>query len=88
MANNSIKATGNKPLRFFAKVGCPRALFLAFSTPLRSVENAAVERELLPSALLRENQEFETDAPPGHRSTAALCFTSHIVCLDKEEVLL
>jgi hypothetical protein len=43
-----------------------------FSTPLRSVENAAVERELLPSAPLRENQEFETDAPPGHRSTAAL----------------
>ena len=35
-------------------------------------ENAAVERELLPSATLRENQEFETDAPSGHRSTAAL----------------
>jgi hypothetical protein len=44
----------------------------SFSTPLRSVENAAVERELLPSTPLRENQEFETDAPPGHRSTAAL----------------
>ena len=25
-----------------------------------------------PSASLRENQEFETDAPPGHCSTAAL----------------
>jgi hypothetical protein len=31
MPNNSIKATGNKPLRFFARVGCPRALFLSLS---------------------------------------------------------
>jgi hypothetical protein len=38
------------------------SLTFAFSTPLRSVENAAVERELLPSSPLRENQEFETDA--------------------------
>ncbi len=42
------------------------------------MENAAVERELLPSAPLRENQEFETDAPPGHRSTAALSVTKYI----------
>ena len=27
---------------------------------------------VLPSAPLRENQEFETDAPPGHCSTTAL----------------
>lgn len=39
-------------------------------TPLG--ENAAVEPELLPSATLRENQEFEPNAPSGRGSTAAL----------------
>ncbi len=36
--------------------------------------NAAVEQRTPcpPSAPLRENKEFETDAPPGHCSTAAL----------------
>ena len=29
MPNTSIKATGNKPLRFFARADCPRALFLS-----------------------------------------------------------
>jgi len=28
-ANQSIKATGNEPPRFFGKAGCPRALFLS-----------------------------------------------------------
>jgi hypothetical protein len=52
-------------LKFDSGFGIVRKLYNnLFSTPLRSVEKAAVER--------RENQEFETDAPPGHRSTAAL----------------
>ena len=35
MPNNSIKATGNKPLRFFARVGCPLALFLSLGSKKR-----------------------------------------------------
>jgi hypothetical protein len=34
--NNSIEATGNKPLRFFARLGCPRALFLSFGNTKNS----------------------------------------------------
>jgi len=49
-----------------------RALSLFELTGTRQPNNV-VERELLPSATLLENQEFETDAPSGHRSTAALC---------------
>ncbi len=34
-------------------------------------KNCAADFRVLHSASLRENQEFETDAPPGYRSTAA-----------------
>ena len=39
-------------------------------------ENETVERGVsdYPSAPLRENQEFETDATPGHRLTASFAF--------------
>jgi hypothetical protein len=72
MSIKSFKSTGNSLFLKFKGL-YPSGLILSFPPPLRSGGNAAVEQRT-PDFPLRcgENKEFETDAPPGHCSTAAL----------------
>jgi hypothetical protein len=47
--HESIKATGNRPPRFFAEAGCPRALFQALDKTemLRNEKNEETKHNIL-----------------------------------------